>query len=379
MRRLVSTLSPEVALLLERNLMKRSDLHLVTARSIEELVTYAREGAELCLVEPLLPDGDAVDALDAVRGAPGGGRLPIVLVVTADAPAADGDGFSAVLTLPAADDEVEGLLSRLLGEPRRRDLRRAAAASVRDAAGAPLGRLVDLSRGGLALRTRKPMAAGETVALSLELPLQTTALGARARVLRVAGEHVALALDQPEPALTDALDLLVAPPPDDEGLAFRPLPKLGERAAAIGGPLVDGPARAALEWFMSEPKAGAARLVVADLLPFDEAALDRWQTLVQAITPLELYACPPWLRALADRAPRVLGDRARIASLRVAVRCPACSDEHERETALPAGDRAAQVAAVEAAAAEGCFICGAPLELVEPSAAMLVQPAPQPK
>ena len=372
MRRLVSTLSPEVALLLERDLLRRGDLHLLSARTIDELVGFAREGAELCLVEALLPDGDALDALDAVRATPEGSRLPVVLVVTSDTPNKDATGFSAMLELPAAPGAVEELLARLLSEPRRHGARRAASARARDEKGAPLGRVVDVSRGGIALRTRKALSAGATLAVTLELPLQETPLSAQVRVLRTAGEHVALALIEPSAALVEALALLIAPPPVDGGMAFRPLPQLGERAASIGGTLAEGPARAALEAFGN---GGGARLVVSDLLPFDERALDRWINLLAVLGPVELHGCPAWLRALADRVPATLGRgsaRARIATLEVALHCATCGDDGVGEAKLPVGDRATVIAAVEALAASPCFVCGGALELLDPSSAMLV-------
>jgi DNA-binding response OmpR family regulator len=379
MRRLVSTVSPEIALMLERDLLRRSDLHLVTARSIDELVTHTREGAELCLVEALLPDGDAVDALDAVRATPEGSHVPVVLVTAADAPRPDRAGFSAVLELPAPAGAVEDLLARLLAEPRRRSLRLAASARVRDERGDPLGRLVDIARGGIALRTRRTLTAGATVTISLELPLQEALMTAKARVLRVAGEHVALALESPSEALIEALELLIAPPPLEGGMAFRPLPQLGERAAAIGGILADGPARAAAEAYFTAAGPGTSQLVVGELTPFDDAAFDRWLLLLAAIGrlgPIELLRCPPWLRALVDRAPGALGrsPRARIASLDVSLRCNGCGDECCLEARLPPG-RDAAIAAVREVAAPPCFICSGTLELTEPIETILLDSA----
>jgi hypothetical protein len=363
-----------LALLLERDLLRRADLHLITARSIDELVTYTREGAEMCLIEPLLPDGDALDALDAVRATPEGSHVPVVLVLTPDMSRTEAVGFSAVLELPAPPGAVEELLSRLLAEPRRRGVRRPTSTRVRDERGEPLGRLVDVSRGGLALRTRRPLVAGTLVSLQLELPLQVAPVSAQARVLRVAGEHVALALDSPSDALADALELLITPPALEGGMAFRPLPQLGERAAAIGGVVNGGPARAALEAFFADG-GGSGALVVTDLVPFDEAALDYWISLIESIgARVELHGCPAWLRALGDRMPRALGRaprRVRIASLQVGLRCSACGDESQGEARLP-GERATAVAAIEVLAASPCFVCGGALALVEPTDTILL-------
>jgi hypothetical protein len=371
MWRIASTLSPELAELLERDLLRRADVHLLAVRSIDELVAATRDGAELCLVEPLLPDGDAIDALHAVRSAPHGARLPVVLVTPQDAVEAnEAGGFSAQISLPAPPGAIEELLSRLLSAPRRRDRRRAASARVFDQAGAPIGRLVDVAAGGVALRTRRAFEVGARPTLELELPTFEKPLRVQARVVRVAGEHVALALEAPSEEVTSALTLLVAPSVPESGLSFRPLPALGKRGAAIGGTLGDGPAYAALLAFLAEHAGdGAARLYVGDLAPLDDRALDRWIELLSAVGEVELLYAPAWLRALCDRTPAALPSQAHIRSTALFVRCTACGDESEREVKLESNaiDRAAARGEADRVAAAPCALCAGALALDDPS------------
>ncbi len=368
MRRIASTLGPELAAMLERDLLQRADLHVISARSIAELVEAVADGVELCLVEPLLPDGDARAALEAVRDEQRGADVPVVLVVLCDTPAPDADGFSAVLTLPAATGAAEDVLARLLDSPRRRDARRAVSARVFDPGGAPIGRLVDVARGGVALRTRRAFAVGAVVDVAIDLPYEAEPLPARARVVRVAGEHVALALETPSPALAAALELVLGPAPIAGGLAFRPLAALGDRGASIGGTITDGPARVALLAHVAGGGADPPRLLVADLLPFDDAALDRWTAFVEAAAPFELHGCRPWMLALADRVPALLGRSARRAAIRsasVGVACAGCGDETERVVRI-GDDAIAARATTTAVAAAPCAVCGGATALVDP-------------
>jgi PilZ domain len=366
MFRIASTLSPELAQLLERDLLRRADVHLLAVRSIDELVSATRDGAELCLVEPLLPDGDALDALHAIRATTYGARVPVVLVTPGDTPAGDTPGFSAQIGLPAPAGAIEELLGKLLSAPRRRDLRRAASARVFDESGAPIGRLVDVAAGGVALRTRRTFEVGARAAIALELPTLRTPVPVQARVLRAAGEHVALALESPSEAARDALALLITPPSGEAGLSFRPLPTLGPRGAAVGGNFDgEGPAHAALLAFLGETSADPARLYVGDLVPFNERALDRWIELLEAVGPVELLCAPAWLRALADRMPAALRTGARIASTALLVRCLACGDESDREARIEGKRADARAVAAEVIAAP-CALCAGQVTLDDP-------------
>lgn len=373
--RIISALSPELALTLERDLLRREDLHLVTVTSIDELGTAARDGAQLCLVGPLLPDGDARDALETVRLSPSLSRVPVVLVATREERKELGEaGFSAVIELPYVGTTFDELLGPLLDARRRRGLRRASSARVLDSEGAPIGRAVDLSTGGLQVRTKRAHAAGDELRFALELP-GSAPLAARGRVVRSREQHLALELIEPSPELSAALREAVEPLTLRAGLAFRPRPELGPRGASLGGALVEGAALAALVAHLGARADEPARLLVRELEPFDEPALDRWIALVGALSaeaPVEVHGCPSWLGDLAARMPAVLArGRARIVSLGVALRCPPCDDDHEDEVALGGLDPAGQLAAVEALSARPCAICAGRVRPAQPASATL--------
>ncbi len=369
-RRVLSALTLDLAVEIERDLLRRDDIHLVTARSIDELVTLARDGAALCLVEPLLPDGDALDALDALRtlAAP----VPVVLVTLRDAPPARGvdEGFAAIIQLPDPDGAFAEVIGRLLGAPRRRGARRFASARVRDEAGAPLGRVVDLAVGGLAVRTRRKLSVGDKISISIELVTQDVALPARAEVVRVEEEVVALRLEAPSAALSSALELTLAPHFAPRGFSFRPSTELGPRTAAIGGTLADGPALTALVTFMLDESAevdAPSRLALHELAPLDEAGVDRWIALVARLPGVGLLGCPAWFMGLAGRLPALLGKgegKARVASIQLPLRCTACHDELEDEARWSAASE--MRAAIAACLQRPCYVCGGTLVLEEP-------------
>ncbi len=372
--RVLSALTLELAAAIERDLLRRDDIHLVAARSIEELVSLARDGAALCLVEPLLPDGDALDALDALRALEE--RVPVVLVTPRDTPRAGTieQGFAAVLQMPDRSGSFAEVIGRLLGAPRRGGERRVAIARVRDEGGAPLGRVVDLSLGGFALRTRQRLAVGDTIALTIELVAEDLSLPARAEVVRIEGDGAAFRFLAQSAELSSAIERTLAAHFTKDGFSFQPTPELGARAASIGGTLHDGPALTALVELMLEPTADAipARLTLHELAPLDERGVDRFIALIGRVPGVELRGCPPWLVGLAARLPSLLGRgeaSARVRSMQVALRCTGCADEPLDEARWPApeGVRAAIARCLE----RPCYVCGSPLAL-EDSLELLV-------
>lgn len=349
MLRIISALTPSLALQLEHDLLRRADLHLVGVTTVEELVATAREGAALALIEPLLPDGNARDALEEL--AANEDRVPLVLIATPEQRAELGDeGFAAVIELPFSGGAFEEVLGRIVDAPRRRGRRRTLSARVLDADGQPLGRAIDLATGGIALRTRRALEVGSTLDYALVLPGMAS-LSARGRVVRCAGEHAALTIEAPSDALREALALLVAADAG-EGLSFHPH---GERTASIGGAFTDGAALSALLSHLAEGE-GERTLFVRDLHPFSEDALTRFIATrrdLEGLGPLALRAVPVWLASLMSRMPSVLGDTAKVGSVAVALRCPGCGDTHEEELDLPV-------------ALKPCAICAAALEPVPP-------------
>ena len=356
MLRIVSALTPELALSLEHDLLRRADLHLIDVTTIEQLVAAAREGAHLCLVEPLLPDGNARDVLDELATLEE--HVPTVLVATPEARDELGEqGFAAVIELPFVGGVFEEVLGKVIDTPRRRSLRQPVAARISDVDGTRIGRTLDLSMGGAAVRTRRALTLGEALAITVELPGHD-AMVVRAKVVRAVGERAAISFEDASDTLRLALTDVLAPVGVLDGLSFRPRPDLGARAAALGGSLVEGPALAALVTRFAGP--GDMTLVVRDLSPFDDAMLDRFLTLrrgLDELGALTLRACPSWLGTLASRLPTLLGARARIGTLAVELRCDSCDDAYEEE--LLVGDRQTTAASLEAG--RPCAVCGGTL------------------
>lgn len=376
MKRLVSALDAGQTLALEHDLLRRADLHVHTVTTIEELLVAAREGAQVCLVGPLLPDGDARDALEAVRADRDLTDMPVVLVATPEIAGRVGsDGFTAVLHLPYGG-ALDEKLSRLLAAPKREARRRQGFARVRDAEQQPVGHAVDFSDNGILLRTRRAFALGQDVTLSLELPGASAPILGHARVVRIANERVALAFQEATPALRAAIaDAMGAPsrlPGSPEiGLSFQPRAELGARGAELAGALIEGPALAALSSHLLAAPSEPARLVVRDLAPFDDAMLDRFLALVSGATgSIELRSCPVWLSELCARLP-ALSARVTIASMWVVVRCQDCDQPFQDLAELGAGSRSAAETALAAITQPPCLVCGSALQLVGNAAALL--------
>src|SRR5262249_24661869 len=128
MKTIVASHNPDLARDFDRDLLRRRDLRLVTARNIEELLERLRAGADLCFLDRMLPDGDCASALAAIRDDKSLGRIPVVMVTAARAPGSDREsaqraGFADVVELPASPGALSLLVARLLGVPLREDER----------------------------------------------------------------------------------------------------------------------------------------------------------------------------------------------------------------------------------------------------------------
>lgn len=208
---IVASFHPDLARELDRDLLRRQDLRLVTVRSTSELLERLRQGADLCFLGRTLSDGPASAACQAIRSDKRTALLPVVLLLThapsQGTPVADaahglrggrGD-FDEVLDLPAPPGALALLCARFLGVPLREGERFAVRVHVfsegqaeGDAAradGPPpdqyLGTTVDLSEVGLLLKTRRRLARDERLALRFSLPGQPGEIDLRARVVRI--------------------------------------------------------------------------------------------------------------------------------------------------------------------------------------------------
>jgi CheY-like chemotaxis protein len=215
--------NPDLARDFDRDLLKRRDLRMVTAHTIEELVEKLRAGADICFVDRVLPDGDCEMALAAIRSDKKLQSVPVVLVAAQGAPPGERMrardlGFADVVELPAAPGALGLVVARLLGMPLREDERFAVRVHVFDAAGlsastadAYLGTSADLSERGMLLKAKREVAVGTRLGLRFALPGRPGELTVKGRVVRVDGttfapaKALAIAFEDLTPSDSNAL------------------------------------------------------------------------------------------------------------------------------------------------------------------------------
>jgi CheY-like chemotaxis protein len=190
---IVASHNPDLARDFDRDLLRRRDLRLVTARSTTELVDRLRAGADMCFLDRVLPDTDAETALEAIRADRKLANVPVIMVTTQGAPASDRLrarelGFADIVELPAAPGVLSLLVARHLGVPLREDERFAVRVHVYD--GAPstenyIGTSVDLSEAGMLLKAKRDVAPGSLLQLHFQLPGRAGELLLKGRVVRV--------------------------------------------------------------------------------------------------------------------------------------------------------------------------------------------------
>jgi CheY-like chemotaxis protein len=207
---IVASHNPDLARDFDRDLLRRRDLRLVTARSTADLIERLRSGADMCFLDRVLPDTDAETALAAIRADKRLQSLPVVMVTTQGAPASDRLharqlGFADIVELPAAPGVLSLLVARHLGVPLREDERFAVRVHVYDGeSGAAattenyIGTSVDLSEAGMLLKAKRDVAAGALLQLRFQLPGRAGELLLKGRVVRAdAGTRtLALAFEQ---------------------------------------------------------------------------------------------------------------------------------------------------------------------------------------
>jgi CheY-like chemotaxis protein len=200
---IVASHNPDLARDFDRDLLRRRDLRLVTARETDDLLAKLREGADLCFIDRVLPDGDAASAVAAIRADKKLAHIPLVMVTAAGAPAGDraeaqAVGFADIVELPAPPGSLGLLVGRLLGVPLREDERFAVRVHVFDASSASestsalalgpdgpyIGTSVDLSENGMLLKARRTVPAGSVLGMRFALPGRAGELSLRGRVVR---------------------------------------------------------------------------------------------------------------------------------------------------------------------------------------------------
>ncbi len=193
MKTIVASHNPDLARDFDRDLLRRRDLRLVTARTTADLIDRLRAGADLCFLDRMLPDGDCATALQAIRDEKKLATIPVVMVTASGAPASDRahareSGFADVVELPAQPGALSLLVARLLGVPLREDERFAVRVHVFES-GDPsheyLGTSVDLSENGMLLKARREMPAGTALDVRFALPGRAGELSLTGKVVRV--------------------------------------------------------------------------------------------------------------------------------------------------------------------------------------------------
>ncbi len=197
MKTIVASHNPDLARDFDRDLLRRRDLRLVTARSTTELLERLRAGADMCFLDRVLPDTDAEKALAAIRADRKLAGVPVVMVTSQGAPASDRmrareAGFADIVELPAAPGVLSLLVARHLGVPLREDERFAVRVHVYDgdSGGEPttenyIGTSVDLSEAGMLLKAKRDVPAGALLQLRFALPGRSGELLFKGRVVRV--------------------------------------------------------------------------------------------------------------------------------------------------------------------------------------------------
>jgi len=173
----------------------------ILARTTDEAIHLARTN-DFSLV---LYDGDVVEpelktAIKLLKTDQVLADLPLVVCMTRDDPKAIQSllsaGCSAVLTKPLDFSIMYGVLARLSGQPRTTS-RIAVKINVEIAEGIPEKNLmsVNLSEGGIYLRTHKPLSEGELLHIKFSLPHDAEPIEIAADVVRTSSLSTQFAVE----------------------------------------------------------------------------------------------------------------------------------------------------------------------------------------
>lgn len=346
MKTIVASHNPDLARDFDRDLLRRKDLRLVTARDTPDLIERLRTGADLCFVDRVLPDGDAQTALDTIRTDKKLDGIPVVLVSAVGAPGssrveAQRQGFADIVELPAAPGALSLLVGRLLGVPLREDERFAVRLHVFDAAAdgattgdAYLGTSVDLSENGMLLKARRAIPAGSALDVRFALPGRAGELSMRARVVRIdessfePAKGLALAFDGIGPseagALHDYLRVLVSGRPFSWNFSH----EQGRQMVALTGVLRGDsdlePLRASLR--------GHVHFRLREFRRISSDSVQRWIDFVRGLASVErvsLHECPISFVHQANLITNLL-DRQEVVSFFAPYACEACGLDEEK-------------------------------------------------
>jgi uncharacterized protein (TIGR02266 family) len=172
----------------------------VLAKTSEDGIRLARQNSfSVILFDGDMPGSELLPAITLLKSDPSLGNLPLVVSMTDD-PAKSGSllaqGCSAVLTKPLDLAMLYGVLQRLSGQPRSTH-RIPVKIRVEIEEGTPEKALtcVNLSEGGLYLRTFAPLPEGTVMHVKFTLPHDMEAIKLAAEVIRTLPLAVQLETD----------------------------------------------------------------------------------------------------------------------------------------------------------------------------------------
>jgi CheY-like chemotaxis protein len=376
---IVASHNPDLARDFDRDLLRRRDLRLVTARTTGDLLDRLRAGADLCFLDRMLPDGDSATALQAIRDEKKLATIPVVMVTASGAPASDRAqareaGFADVVELPAAPGALSLLVARLLGVPLREDERFAVRVHVfgPSEAGAAghdyLGTSVDLSENGMLLKARREVPVGTQLDVRFALPGRAGELSVRGRVVRIdpvqftPAKGLALAFEAlgaaEGAALRDYLRVLVSGRP----FHWQVADEAGRQVVALHGVL-----RADSDIEPLKSLRGEVWFRLREFRRISSDSVQRWIELVRSlpgVSRIHLLECPISFVHQANLITNLL-ERQEVESFYAPYACDACGLDEEKlievKTHLEGGKR-------REPPEFPCSGCGAPLvfdDLVE--------------
>lgn len=338
-----------------RDLLRRKDLQLVITDSARELLQRVRQGADLCFVDRLLPDGSGADVAAAIRGDRKLAGVPVVLM-TGPSAGADVQGFTEVVELPTPPGALGLLVARLLGVPLRDSDRWAVRVHVYGGEAASLappeylGTSVDLSEMGMLIRATHALPVlqlGAQLALRFALPGQPSELYARATVRRVDEEGfapavgIAVSFDELSPPDRAALRRYLTDFLDGWPFRFDVVEHAGAKEVSLAGAITSDTDLGTLAQLMGD---GAVDLRLRDLRRFGTDGAHKWMQLVRELGPsvrVRLHECPVGFVQQANQVPNML-DGVEVVSIQAPYACPSCAIEDERvvEVSRLGADRA---------------------------------------
>jgi CheY-like chemotaxis protein len=383
---LVASHNPDLARDFDRDLLRRRDLGLVTARDIGDLMTKLRQGADLCFVDRMLPDGDAELALATIRADKRFAQLPVVMVTSIGAPATDraavqAAGFADLVELPAPPGTLSLLVGRLLGVPLRDNDRFPVRVHVFTEAGREspetyIGTSIDLSENGMLLKARRTDPPGQKLHMRFALPGRAGELTLQARVVRADEQTfapqvaLALAFEDVTPvdraALREYLGVLLGGRP----FHWRIVEEAGQSLVEISGVL-----RADSDLTALSSRRGDLWVRMREFRRIGSDSVQKWIDFVRTLPPgekLHLVECPIPFIHQANLITNLL-ERQEVESFFAPYSCPRCELDEERlidvKRHLDGGKR-------RQPPAQTCSSCGGALafdELVDEYFAFLVR------